>query len=102
MIERESISIDLNTVKPKVTKRKWTPAEDAELRAIAEETLNGRRLRGWRDKPMGRLAMFAAKHGRTLAAVKMRAKRMGYHSYFTENKEQGLRTRRCASFDNEA
>ena len=49
--------------------------------AIAAETYEGKRLRGWRDKPRGRYAMYAQKHGRTLAAVKMRAKRLGVKSY---------------------
>ena len=64
------------------SKRPWTPEEDAELRALADETRNGRLLKGWRDQPRGRLALFAAKHGRTVAAVKMRAKRIGAKSYF--------------------
>ena len=62
-------------------RRIWTPEEDAELVAIAAETLNGRRLRGWRDKPLGRYQQFAVKHGRTLGAVKARAKRIGAQSY---------------------
>lgn len=59
----------------------WTEAEDAELRLIAAETYEGKRLRGWKDKPRGRYAVFAQHHGRTLAAVKMRAKRLGVKSY---------------------
>lgn len=64
-------------------RRHWTPEEDAELQEIADQTLNGRRLRGWRDQPLGRLAQFARKHGRTLAAVKMRATRIEARSYLT-------------------
>ena len=62
-------------------RRGWTPEEDSELRALAEQTLNGRRLRGWREAPRGRLHAFARKHGRTYAAVKMRAKRLSARSY---------------------
>ena len=62
-------------------RRPWTPEEDAELRTIAEETFNGRRLRGGREKPAGRLHAFAVQHGRTYAAVKMRAKRIAARSY---------------------
>lgn len=60
----------------------WTASEDEELQAIAAETYEGKRLRGWRDKPLGRYAMFARKHGRTVAAVTMRAKRLGAKSYY--------------------
>lgn len=63
------------------SRRAWTPAEDSELRAIADQTLTGRRLRGWREHPRGRLHAFARKHGRTVAAVKMRAKRIAARSY---------------------
>lgn len=63
-------------------RRLWTPEQDAELREIATETLENKRLRGWRDRPMGRLQQFAVKHGRTLAAVKMRAKRIKARSYW--------------------
>lgn len=63
------------------TLRGPSPEEDSELRAIAEQTLNGRRLRGWREAPRGRLHAFARKHGRTLAAVKMRAKRISARSH---------------------
>ena len=77
------------TAPPKVTKvtlgnpnhTPWTASEDAELRALAAETRNDKRLRGWRDKPLGRYAVFAQHHGRTLAAVKMRALRVGVRSY---------------------
>ena len=69
-------------MKPGETRRPWTGEEDAELRAIADQTLNGRRLRGWREEPRGRLHAFARKHGRTYAAVKMRAKRLSARSYF--------------------
>ena len=68
-------------MRPGETRRGWTPEEDTELRAIAEQTLNGRRLRGWREEPRGRLHAFARKHGRTYAAVKMRAKRISAQSY---------------------
>lgn len=62
-------------------KRPWTKAEDEELQALADETLNGRRVKGWRDHPRGRYYIFSVRHGRTLAAVKMRAKRLGAKSY---------------------
>ena len=68
-------------MRPSARRRAWTPAEDRELRALAAQTLSGRRLRGWRDAPRGRLALFAAKTGRTVAAVKMRAKRIAARSY---------------------
>ncbi len=69
-------------MRPGETRRAWTPAEDSELRTIADQTLYGRRLRGWRAAPRGRLAAFARKHGRTLAAVKMRATRLSARSYW--------------------
>ena len=59
----------------------WTASEDEELRALAAETYEGKRLRGWRDKPLGRYAVFAQRHGRSHAAVRMRAKRVGVRSY---------------------
>ena len=68
-------------MRPGESRRGWTPAEDRELRALAEQTLNGRRLRGWREAPRGRLHAFARKHGRTYAAVKMRATRLRARSY---------------------
>ena len=61
-------------------KRRWTPEEDAELKQIAAYTLRHGRRRGRPGEP-DTLVQFAQKHGRTLAAVKMRAKRKGFYSY---------------------
>ncbi len=59
----------------------WTEAEERELQKIADSTLNGRRLRGWRDNPLGRLALFANKYGRSHDAVLKKAQRLKARSY---------------------
>ena len=69
-------------MKPGEQRRSWTEDEDRELREIAAYTLNHRRRRGYRESPAGRLRAFALKHGRTEAAVKMRAKRIAARSYW--------------------
>ena len=65
-------------------KRGWTPEEDRELREIAAQNLNGRIMRG-----NSRLHQFALKHGRTLASVKMRAKRIKARSYLIDSTQDG-------------
>ena len=72
------------SIKRGTSHRKWTEDETSELARVCIKNLELRRLKGWSDKPRGRLAEFAAKHNRTLAAVKMRAKRlrdMGFQEF---------------------
>ena len=59
--------------------RAWTAEEDRKLAEIVEQNRQ-RIIRGSRQYPAGRLKQFALMHGRTYAAVKMRAKRMGLRS----------------------
>ena len=66
------------------TRRRWTPEEDAELEQVAAQTLKYGPRRGRWGRSLGALTQFAQKHGRTLAAVKMRAKRKGFRSYDKE------------------
>lgn len=63
------------------TTRRWTPEEDAELQALAEETYNTG-LKRWRGRQdYGRLGDFARKHGRTVQATFKRAQRIAARSY---------------------
>lgn len=68
-------------MKPGEKRRPWSIEEETELRHITGYTLNGRRLRGHRDEPMGLLKMFADKHGRTYSAVLKKAQRLHARSY---------------------
>ena len=69
---------------PNPNHRPWTPEEDAELKALAKQSLQHGILRGSRTRSASRIIKFAKKHGRTVAAVKMRAKRIAARSYLVK------------------
>lgn len=61
--------------------RRWTPDEDAQIRATAHANQHDGLMAGGRADYARRLQRLAAELGRTYAAVLRRANRIGAYSY---------------------